>query len=70
MKYFIVRNKADDYGNCTEELVQTTVKNSKEYYSVTDVLESEVSVLKKYMTFVAYDEEKHRTEEHRYYGNE
>jgi len=67
MKHYIVYNKSDDYGNCRTELVQTTVKNAKEYYSYKEVEEADVEVLKKYMGLVDYEEEKERDEESRFY---
>lgn len=69
IKYFIVSNKDDDYGNCKEELVKTTIENAKEYYSHKEVPEEDAKVLKKYMDFVDYDEEKERNSDRRFCGS-
>lgn len=68
MKYYFVTNKSDDYGNCIKELVQTTLKNAKQYYSCREVLDEDIETLKKYFYLVEYEEEKQRTKDQRFYG--
>lgn len=70
MKYYLVENKSDDYGNCSRELVQTTIENANQYYSQQEIPDSDVEVLKRYFDFIDYDEEKERTEDQRFYGND
>lgn len=70
MKHWIVTNKSDDYGNCTEELVETTLENANAYYGQKEVPDEDISVLKKYFTYVPYSEEKQRTDDQRFYGND
>ena len=67
MKTYIVRNKEDDYNNCRVEIVKTTQKNAKEYYFHKEVEENDIEVLKKYIDYVEYDEEKERNSENRFY---
>jgi len=69
MKIYLVENKADDYGNCNKELVQTTLKNATQYYWYKEVQEPDINVLKRYFTLIEYDEEKDRTEDQRFYGH-
>ena len=69
MKKYIVTNKSDDYGNCREELVETTEENADMYYSKREVSEEDFVVLEKYMDYVPYEEEKQRTEDGRFYGS-
>lgn len=66
--YYIVQNKDDDYGNCVKELVHTTLENAEQYYACDRVPDSDIEVLKKYMTLVEYDEEKERSEDRRFCG--
>lgn len=68
MKTYITSNKQDDYGNGITELVQTTPENAKEYYWQMEVDEDDVDVLKKYIDFTGYEEEKERSNERRFYG--
>lgn len=69
MKHYIVSSKGDDYGGDRTELVRTTLKNAKEYYFYKDVADEDVDVLKKYMSFMDYEEEAERDDEQRFYGN-
>jgi len=69
MKTFIVYSKSDDYGACKTELVETTLKNAKEYYHHREVAEQDVVILKKYLDLVPYSEEKERSNDGRFYGN-
>ena len=66
----MVGNKPDDYGNCNKEIVRTTAKNAKQYAFAIEVPEEEVYVLKKYMDYTNYLDEKQRSDEERYYGHE
>lgn len=69
-KYFIVYSKPDDYGACNTELVQTTLRNAKQYYNLKKVPDEHAEILKEYFDFVPEAEEKERTDEQRYYGDE
>lgn len=69
-KYYFVKNKGDDFGNERVELVQTTERNAKEYYYYKEVSQPDVDVLKKYLYFANEDEEKERTNEERFYGQD
>lgn len=68
LKHYLVNNKPDDYNNCDTEFVQTTQEFALQYYNVRPVAEEDVEVLKKYYTYVGFEEEKERTEEQRFYG--
>ena len=61
-KHYIVRNQSDEYGNCRTELVETTLKNAKEYYYYEEVAQEDIEVLKKYINFVNFEEEQEREE--------
>ncbi len=69
-KYYIVYSKGDDYGHCRTELVRTTIQNAKEYYSHTEVLDTDAAVLRKYISFIDEAEERERDAEGRFYGTE
>ena len=70
MKYYLVENKSDDYGNCITEIVETTPKLAKEYYNHKEISDDDIVIIKKYFDIVNYDEEKERTKHRRFYGNE
>jgi len=69
MKIYLVRSKSDDYSACVTEVVETTPKLAKEYYSSTEVPEEDVEVLKKYIDFLGSEEEAERSNDERFYGN-
>lgn len=69
-KIYIVQNKADDYGNCRTELVETTPELAKEYYYSNEVKTEDIETLKKYFDIVDFEEESHRDDNDRFYGNE
>ena len=70
-KYYVVNNKPDDYGNCRKELVYTTSKNAKQYYHHKEVnSETEARILENYLDLITNTEEKERTDDERFYGNE
>lgn len=69
MKKYFVTNKSDDYGACKTEIVETILKNAKEYYHHKVISEEDFEVLKKYIDFVDYEDEKERSDDNRFYGN-
>lgn len=70
MKHYIVYNKSDDYGNCKMEIVQTTQKNAKQYYHHKEIDDSDVVVFTKYFGVVETEEEKERSSDYRFYGQD
>lgn len=70
MKTYFVQNKADDYGNCRTELIQTQPHLAKQYYHHKEVLEQDVDTLKRYIDLIPYEEEVGRTEDERFYGHD
>lgn len=67
---YFVGNKSDDYGNSNLELVETTLKNAKEYYWYKIIEPEDIPTLRKYFDLVEYEEEKERSDDNRFYGNE
>lgn len=65
---YLVESKSDDYGACVREIVETTKENAKEYCYHVALPEQDVVVLRKYLPFIEYDEERERTNEERFYG--
>ena len=70
MGKYIVFSKGDDYGHCRTELVETTLKNAKQYYHCIPVDVEDEEVLRKYLGLVHKYEEKERTSGERFYGAE
>jgi len=69
-KYYLVKNKPDDYGNCKTELIEASVERAIEYYYHRRVADNHVEILKKYFELVTDEEERERSDEERYYGTE
>ena len=67
---YLVSCKADDYGRCLTELVETTVHNSKEYYNAQKIAVDDVETLSKYFDIVEYSEEMTRSDDRRFYGGD
>lgn len=70
MKHYIVRNKADDYGNEKLELVETKPEFARQYYHHREVEKEDVETLKKYIEFIDFEEEQERTKDSRFYGQD
>jgi hypothetical protein len=67
MKYYLVTNKSDDYGNCRTEVVHTTLENANQYYFSKEVDETDLPIIKKYLDIVSFEEENLRTSNERFY---
>lgn len=67
---YLVRTKSDDYGACITELVATTQDKADEYYNNKLIEPVDVAALKKYFQLVDYEEERGRSDNERFYGNE
>jgi hypothetical protein len=63
-----VSNKPDDYGNKRLEIVHTTLKNSKDYYSSKEISKEDATFMEKYFGLITYKEESQRSYGERFYG--
>lgn len=70
MKTYIVTSKGDEYGNFLLEIVETTKNNAEEYYTHKEIDDSDIGILKKYLDFIPYEQEKERSSDRRFYGME
>lgn len=70
MDIYLVYSKGDDYGACITELVETTQEFAEQYYGKQRVDADDVETLKKYLNLVEFEEEKERSAEGRFYGND
>jgi hypothetical protein len=68
MSKYIVYSKGDDYGACKTELVETSLKNAKQYYSYKPVDPADAPILEKYFILVDKSEEQERSDDQRFYG--
>lgn len=68
IKTYLVESKSDDYGACIREIVETTKENASEYVYHKLLPADDIVVLRKYLPFIEYDEERERTNEERFYG--